>query len=571
MKMKWRFSILTITIILLVGSLVACSNQGANSSKEDEPSDQSGGEEAKLNIVEGKIEPAITLTTIIAELNNTSYVEGESITDNAHTQWVEEKLGINIESQWEASVADGSFAEKLKLGVASKQELPDFFWVMDEQLITMLIESGLVLDSGEAFDKYASDTYKAALAEAPESWYPYMADGKRFGIPNLAENQTSQPVLWVRQDWLDKLGLEAPTNLQELEVVMEAFATQDPDGNGKNDTIPLGISGTPNFAVNPVPETSWVFGMFGAIPEIWTPGEGGKLEYGSVQPEIKDALAKLRDWKEKGYLNEVALSDFNTFAKEVTTGNIGILAGPNWSIRYPISMLMQTNPGARYMPYELPVGADGKGMHVMGNNTIGAVFFNKDISEEKIQAFFHYQNTMHSIYDSEDPYLFKDFQDGYDYVLKDGKADLIENRVQSQKYMLTGNPPTFLSKIIDAKVKAAKGEELSNLEQSALNSNGDLFNAMDTSNPLNQILNMATVKAVEQENVGVTDYFSGPPTKTMTRRWEMLNRSQMETYTDIIYGKKPIEAFDEFVENWYSSGGEDITKEVNEWYDSVSK
>jgi hypothetical protein len=66
-----------------------------------------------------------------------------------------------------------------------------------------------------------------------------------------------------------------------------------------------------------------------------------------------------------------------------------------------------------------------------------------------------------------------------------------------------------------------------------------------------------------------TDYFSGPPTKTMTRRWEMLNRSQMETYTDIIYGKKPIEAFDEFVENWYSSGGEDITKEVNEWYGSV--
>ncbi|MGI8387550.1 extracellular solute-binding protein [Robertmurraya sp. P23] len=502
-------------------------------------------------------------------MTDNGYREGESLTDNTHTRWVEEKLGINIESLWEASVADGSFAEKLKLAVASKQELPDFIWVMDEQLITMLIESGLVLESGEAFDKYASDTYKAALAEAPEAWHPYMADGKKYGVPNLAENQTSQPVLWIRQDWLDKLGLQAPTTLQELEVVMEAFATQDPDGNGKNDTIPLGISGSPNFIGSPIPETSWVFGMFGAIPEIWSPGNDGKLEYGSVQPEIKDALARLRDWKAKGYLNEVALSNFNEFAKEITSGNIGMFAGPNWSINYPLSILLQTNPDARYMPYALPVGTDGKGMHVMDINTLGAVFFNKDISEEKLQAFFHYQNTMYSIYDSEDPYLFKDFQEGYDYVLKDGNPVSPENQLQTQKYMLTGSSPTYLSKKTEALVKGAKGEELSNQEKAALNSSGSLVDITDTSNPLNQILNMATVVAVEQENVGVTDYFTGPPTKTMSRRWEMLNRSQMETYTDIIYGKKPIEAFDEFVENWYSSGGEDITKEVNEWYDSV--
>jgi putative aldouronate transport system substrate-binding protein len=565
MKMKWKFSIFTFIILLLVGSLVACSKEKSSS----ETTDKNEGEEVKLNIVDGKIEPAITLSTIMVDMADTGYRKGESLTDNAHTRWVKENLGINVESIWEAALLDGSYSEKLKLAVASKQELPDFFWVMDEQLISMLVESDLVLEAGEGFDKYASDTYKAALAEVPETWYPYMADGKKYGIPNLSDNQTTQPVLWVRQDWLDKLGLEAPTNLEELEVVMEAFATQDPDGNGKNDTIPLGLSGTPSFTSSPIPETSWIFGMFGALPEIWYPGEDGKLEYGSVQPEIKDALAKLRTWKEKGYINEIALSDFNTFAKEITTGNIGIVAGPNWSIGYPISMLMQTNPEASYIPYPLPVGADGQGMHARGGNSVGAVFFNKDITEEKLQAFFHYQNTMYSIYDSEDPYLFKEFQEGYDYVLKEGNPVKAEDRLQSQKYMLTGSPPVFLSKNVEALVKAAKGEELTNQEKAALNANGFIADAVDTSNPLAPIQNLGTILAVEQENVGVSDYFAGPPTKTMSRRWEMLNRSQMETYTDIIYGKKPVSAFDDFVKDWYSSGGEDITKEVNDWYDSV--
>ncbi|WP_235848603.1 extracellular solute-binding protein [Litchfieldia alkalitelluris] len=568
--MKWRFLILVFTLVLLIGILGACSKKDVTTSEDPGTSDSSEDKGVTLNIVNGKIEPAITLTTISAEISGTGYREGESLTNNAHTRWVEEKLGINIESQWQASLADGSFSEKLKLAVAGKQELPDFFWVNDHQLSTMLIESGLVMSVDEAFDKYASDTYKAALAESPEAWYQFMADGKKFAIPNLSENKGGQPVLWIRQDWLDKLGLQAPTNMKELEIVMEAFASQDPDGNGKKDTTPLALAGDPWYGMGQVPpETSWFFGRFGAIPQIWYPGEDGKLVYGSVQPEVKDALVTLRDWKAKGYINEIALSNFNTVVKEVTTGNVGMLAGPQWTINYPIGMLLQTKPDARYMPYPLPAGETGNDIHVLGKDTLGGVFFNKDISEEKLQAFFHYRNTLYSIYESEDPYMFKDFQDGYDYAFKDGKPTSIENPIQSQKYMLTGSPPVYKSKLLDAMIKAAKGEELSNEDLAALGSNAFINVDLDGKNPLKMIENQATIIATEQDSVGIPNYFTGPPTKTMERRWEMLNRSEIETYTDIIYGKKPIEAFDEFVENWYSSGGEDVTKEVNEWYDSV--
>ena len=42
-----------------------------------------------------------------------------------------------------------------------------------------------------------------------------------------------------------------------------------------------------------------------------------------------------------------------------------------------------------------------------------------------------------------------------------------------------------------------------------------------------------------------------------------------ELFADIILGNKPLEAFDDFVDEWKRAGGDQITIEVNEWYDSV--
>ena len=44
---------------------------------------------------------------------------------------------------------------------------------------------------------------------------------------------------------------------------------------------------------------------------------------------------------------------------------------------------------------------------------------------------------------------------------------------------------------------------------------------------------------------------------------------QLETYTAIITGEEDISAFDNFVSQWFNLGGQDITDEVNAWYDSV--
>ena len=66
-----------------------------------------------------------------------------------------------------------------------------------------------------------------------------------------------------------------------------------------------------------------------------------------------------------------------------------------------------------------------------------------------------------------------------------------------------------------------------------------------------------------------SNLFNGEPTDTMQQKWEQLQTMEKQVYTNIIYGKESPDAFDQFVSDWKAQGGDQITEEVNEWYQSV--
>ena len=57
----------------------------------------------------------------------------------------------------------------------------------------------------------------------------------------VAMGEVESGIMIARRDWMDKLGIESVTNLEEFEAMLEAFTRQDPDGNGVDDTY--GIHG----------------------------------------------------------------------------------------------------------------------------------------------------------------------------------------------------------------------------------------------------------------------------------------------------------------------------------------
>lgn len=60
-------------------------------------------------------------------------------------------------------------------------------------------------------------------------------DGKQFGLPYSAQASA----LLIRKDWREKLKLEAPKSWDDFAAMAEAFTTEDPDGDGKNNTYGL--------------------------------------------------------------------------------------------------------------------------------------------------------------------------------------------------------------------------------------------------------------------------------------------------------------------------------------------
>ena len=135
------------------------------------------------------------------------------------------------------------------------------------------------------FDDYASDALKSYVESGGDELMDCITndDGEIMAIP--APNLTAGGVkeMWIRQDWLDALGLEAPRTWDELAQVANAFVTEDPDGNGEDDTI--GILGPGNadhmnavggnqFGLDPL------FSCYRSYPQYWLE-EDGKVEYGS--------------------------------------------------------------------------------------------------------------------------------------------------------------------------------------------------------------------------------------------------------------------------------------------------
>lgn len=146
-----------------------------------------------------------------------------------------------------------------------------------------------------AIDELISDetpNLKRQLERKEISSYITNADGHAYYMCSVNPDTISAG-WFLRQDWLDKLNLKAPTNPEEFYQVMKAFREQDPNGNGIKDEVPyINRFGT-------VDDLTWIFN---ATPE-WAIDENGKVFYGPAQPEYKVAYENMTKWYAEGLID----------------------------------------------------------------------------------------------------------------------------------------------------------------------------------------------------------------------------------------------------------------------------
>ncbi|WP_238653471.1 extracellular solute-binding protein [Paenibacillus piscarius] len=521
--MKIRFPLL-----LLLLALPGCSWHSADVSP---PPAAPQSTAPHFNAVEGKYDPPVDLYTVGSVNPNLVFKKGESLEHNVHTVWAEQRLGIRIRYLWTISGTSETYANKLRLELA-KGNMPDVVTTRDADIIQQLIDSGQFMEVGSLFEQYASEVWKKAVAEDVSAWDPFVRSGRKYAIPIMDYEYNSDPLLWIRQDWLDKLNLEVPQTLDELEQVMDAFVNRDPDGNGMKDTYGLSV-GFRNGPSTWMGDSSWIFGAFGTVPEQWNRRSDGTLEYGSIQPAARKASQLMKKWVQKGYLTaDSAWLDEEGAANQFISGKAGIIAGPFWMRGWPLSALTDADPQARVRAIAIPAGPDGQ---VMRRGTLpvnGAILINKKMKYPEI--FFTYQNYLFDSYATSTGELANGLAEGYDWAMAGGRPSahpeaLPQGYIRVASYTLTFDGARIPSGVVREIPK-----------------------------------DIAPV-LLGQKEASRKEQFTGPPTATMKRDGELLKKLEQKSLQNIIFADSGIEAFDEFVSKWKAYGGLTETSEVNAW------
>ena len=135
-----------------------------------------------------------------------------------------------------------TYADAVKPRLAAGVDLPDIIRLPDNDADMSYINAGLFIDLTDLIDKYgynlkpALEKYGASLDDLRTP------DGKIYYVPTLSDANLLGHCLHVNVQWLAQLGLEEPTNIDELYTVLKAFKENDCNGNGDvNDEIPLTV------------------------------------------------------------------------------------------------------------------------------------------------------------------------------------------------------------------------------------------------------------------------------------------------------------------------------------------
>lgn len=555
-----KFNKLWISLFIVMFIVSACgSNTSKEGSTDDTGAESATNAEAETVFEKGKYDPPIEISTVIMPRE---YTKGETKDNNVHDRWMLETLGMKHKDTWYPAGSD-QYKQQLQLALTSGEKLPDFVMVPTDAVLTnQLIDSEQFIPIDELFEKYASPVWKEHAEKNPELWYPFTRNGKKWNLPIMEYTDNDDTLLWLREDWMTKLNLEEPKTIADLEIIMDKFKNENPDGLAPNDVYPLAIS-LKNNTNTWMGGLDWLFGAYGSVQEQWNKDANGNLEYGSVNPGAKQALAKLQEWMEKGYIHpDAALWDEGKSAEIWTQGKAGVLPGANWVPDWPAPDLLKNVPGSEYKAYPVPAGPEGLIGTKWQNSGVNSSFMiNKDAKHpEAIILYYNYllENLANPTAGS--PYEYG-FAQGYDWDIVDGKPTSDKEKIKEffDKFPFITGPARIPGLYMESLVKLANGEEADTPYEKQ---------QAQFRKPENWY---AAKVVMSQLDIRKQNYFTGAATPAMIEKWNLLRQSELETFNKIIYGKLPVDAFDEFVTNWNANGGEQVTKEVNEWFQSVSK
>ncbi|MGG4145302.1 extracellular solute-binding protein [Paenibacillus algorifonticola] len=576
--MRNKAGILALSSVLALSLVVsACSSNNTNeSSSSNKSNSQSGTSNTGTtpanestnpeDLYLGKYEPAIDVSTVRILSSTVKFPEDQTIDKNLYYDEYTKKLGINLKNEWTVTGDEpgGQGEQKMNVSIASG-DLPDIVPLNASQLRS-LADAGKLADLTEIYEKYASPLTKQVLTSSGTTALDSAKfDGKLLAIPATTSSVDLAPLVWIRTDWLKKLNLQPAKTMDDVFNIMDAFVNQDPDGNGKKDTYGMAMNKD-------------LYGFFGGLEGFfdsyhayarqdgkgnWVKDADGNLVFGSIQPEVKNALGKLQELYKKGYIDpEFGVKSWDKEKELVVAGKIG-LHFSTMSTPLIIQDIKKNDPNADWQAFPL-VSVDDQPakpqVPAISLKTPQYFAVTKDFKNP--EALIKMIN------------LFMEITYGTSYTKEENKQ--LNGYKDYESWMwgiYSAEPEKNLNthRLIKEIVNGSKKESDLMTEQTfAYERSRDYLAGK------REVLDWAfyrifgpeesafsVVDGYVNNNLLMRNGFDQIMTDTMVKRDSTLLKLELETFTKIILGDS-LDSFDTFVKNWKKLGGDEMTKEVNE-------
>ncbi|MBO9598332.1 MAG: extracellular solute-binding protein [Cohnella sp.] len=444
--------------------------------------------------------------------------------DDPRIVYLEGKTGVDLDIEF---LPHGTYQDQLKLKFASG-EFPDVYqsWSGPEQ---DLVDAGKILPLNDLIEQYGPNL-KKYIPQA--SWDAVTQKGQILAIPQPAATQAGQ-MMFIRKDWLDKLGLAVPTTSDELLNVLRAFRDNDMNGNGEKDEIPFSMRENITWGDN-------IFGMWG-VGTAWTEYYyNNEVILGNIHPNILKALEFFQTMsKEKLIDSEFLTNNRSVWEQKIKSGLVGVWDHAanlvtQWNTDLMASIPDQKPeviviPTPRGTGYEGPVGTRWSPI----SKTF--ILFKDAKNPEAIIKYFDWlvseEGQIFTELGIEGDTFFKATSDGR--ITFDAKK-AAEIQWLDFSFRMHGYNPEM--------TKIKLGDDA-------------MFEKLDAA------YKIANTEGFVNEAIGMPPISDERNMTTMFR----------EAAAKVMIGSAPISDYEKFMETWRKQGGNDLIKERTDWYNANRK
>ena len=312
-----------------------------------------------------------------------------------------------------------------------------------------------------------------------------------------------------------------------------------------------------------------IFNAYGSYPQAWVEGEDGNLVYGGLTEETKTAVSVIRDLYASGAIapNFTELTPGTDSVTYMNSGQAGIMAGVA-TTGLNLAQTVVRNPSARYecIPFISATDEDVKVISEIPAYSFYAVRNDAKYPEVMIKILNLFLEVIHG--DRGDELMSAMIQDeaGNEIwkVAPVSSMATVSDEDDEDKY----DQVAFLAEAI----KTRDDSKLNQTDKGVLKSITDYLDkginrhygwyALFKENG-----SMQKLVDARENDYFTFDKFNAAPGTEMARFRNDLDTLQWSAVASIIVGENTIDGFDTFVNEWKNIGGDEVTEEVNNWYE----